>query len=159
MARRGQRIRRWAGTVLCLVLGLFFGVSMFTFHYAEGAAYLSDDPTACINCHVMREQFDGWQKASHHAHATCNDCHVPHDTLAAKYAVKAENGFWHSYYFTFNSFHEPIRMREVSEIVVENNCRRCHDTLTSQMGIAHEAGRGEVSCLHCHASVGHGPTR
>ena len=141
------------------MLGLLVGLGIFTFHFAEGGSYLSDDPTACINCHVMREHFDGWQKASHHAHATCNDCHVPHDSLASKYMVKADNGFWHSYYFTFDNFHEPIQLRESSKQVVEHNCQRCHASETSQMGIAHQAGLDSMSCLHCHASVGHGPTR
>ena len=39
---------------------------------------------------VMREQYNGWQKASHHAVATCNDCHVLHEVVP-KYLVKAEN--------------------------------------------------------------------
>ena len=38
-------------------------------------------------------------RASHHAVATCNDCHTPHN-LVGKYVVKARNGFWHSFYFT-----------------------------------------------------------
>ena len=151
-----RRLSRYAGTLLCLLLGAFLGLSVFTFHYAQGASYLSNDPTACINCHIMREQFDEWQKSSHHHVAVCNDCHVPHDTLLNKYLVKGENGFWHSYGFTFNNFHEPIRARPVSVNVVENNCRRCHAELTSQMGITSHAGVGDVSCVHCHRDVGHG---
>ena len=40
---------------------------------------------ACANCHVMREQFEGWQRSSHRGVAVCNDCHAPHD-LIGKYA-------------------------------------------------------------------------
>ena len=32
-------------------------------YYAQGFSYLSDDPAACANCHIMREHYDGWQKA------------------------------------------------------------------------------------------------
>src|SRR6516165_6995974 len=78
---------------------------VFFVRYAEGFSYLSNDPKACVDCHIMREQYDGWQKASHHAVATCNDCHVPHETVP-KYWVKAEDGFWHSKGFTHQDFPE-----------------------------------------------------
>jgi cytochrome c nitrite reductase small subunit len=67
--------------------------------YARGGSYLTDDPAACANCHVMREQYDGWIAASHRAVAVCNDCHTP-PGLLGKYATKARNGFWHSVAFT-----------------------------------------------------------
>ena len=63
---------------LSLGVGVLIGLAGYTFQYAEGTAYLSNDPKACANCHIMREQYDGWQKGSHHAVATCNDCHTPH---------------------------------------------------------------------------------
>src|SRR5947209_19022165 len=99
--------------VLCVLLGIVLGAGAFTVHYAEGHSYLSDDPKACVNCHIMRDEYDGWQKASHHAVATCNDCHVPHGFFG-KYATKARNGFWHSFYFTFQNFHEPIQISDRS---------------------------------------------
>ena len=54
------------------------GLGGFTFTYAEGLSYFSDDPQACVNCHVMREVFEGWNHSSHKAVAVCNDCHIPH---------------------------------------------------------------------------------
>src|SRR3954466_10058793 len=80
---------------LYILAGVLLGTGTYTVRYAEGFSYLSPDPKACVNCHVMREQYDGWQHASHHAVATCNDCHVP-PAFVPKYLVKAENGFWHS---------------------------------------------------------------
>src|SRR5687768_12330901 len=74
--------------------GGLFGLGCYTFVYAQGASYLSNDPKACVNCHIMRDHYDGWLKASHHAVATCNDCHTPHEIIP-KYFSKAENGFWH----------------------------------------------------------------
>jgi cytochrome c nitrite reductase small subunit len=106
----------------------------------------------------MRDQYDGWQKASHHAVATCNDCHVPHRTLA-KYLVKAENGFWHSKGFTLQDFPEPIRLRPVSLRILNRNCTDCHRDLVNDI-VGHGAGGKErMDCVHCHASVGHGPQR
>lgn len=34
--------------------GTFGGVGAFTFGYGEGAAYLSNNPASCANCHVMQ---------------------------------------------------------------------------------------------------------
>src|SRR5262245_40855059 len=53
--------RRWRflphifGLALCVGLGLFAGIGGYTFYYAEGVTYLSDEPRACVNCHVMRD--------------------------------------------------------------------------------------------------------
>jgi cytochrome c nitrite reductase small subunit len=144
--------------VLSVLVGGALGTGAFTVHYAEGFSYLSNDPKACVNCHVMREQYDGWQKASHHAVATCGDCHVPHEPLA-KYAVKAENGFWHSKGFTLQDFSEPIQLRPVSSRILNASCVHCHRDLVNDI-LEHEDSRGAATgCVHCHASVGHGPQR
>ena len=37
------------------------GIGAYTFVYARGASYLTNDPAACVNCHVMREPYDGWR--------------------------------------------------------------------------------------------------
>jgi cytochrome c nitrite reductase small subunit len=141
---------------LCVLLGLWCGLGGYTFYYAKGASYLSNDPRACVNCHIMREQYDGWQKASHHAVATCNDCHVPH-ALIPKYLVKLENGFWHSKGFTLQDFHEPIRMRASSAKVLQNNCLYCHGEFVSQIAVHSGAEQEGVNCTRCHKGVGHGP--
>lgn len=141
------------GAFLAALIGVFIGAGAFTFRYAEGASYLSNDPRACVNCHIMRDQFDGWQKASHHAHAACNDCHVPHD-LIGKYATKVEHGFRHSKGFTLDDFHEPIRMTPGSRAVVLHNCVRCHDGLVAELNAR---ASEPPDCIRCHASVGHGP--
>lgn len=145
--------------VVAALLGVLGGAGLYTISYAEGLAYLSDDPQACANCHVMREQLDGWQKASHHAAATCNDCHLPHHHPLATLAVKAENGFWHSSRFTLQNFGEPIRVRDVSRDVVLSNCVRCHGDLVAHIGERAGETPGERGCLRCHDAVGHGPTR
>jgi cytochrome c nitrite reductase small subunit len=138
------------------MVGLLVGVGSYTFYYAQGASYLSNDPRACVNCHIMRPQYDGWQKSSHHFVATCNDCHVPHD-LVGKYLTKAENGFWHSYGFTFQNFHEPIQMRERSRVILQHNCLHCHGNFVSAITV--HASAEEVNCIQCHRGVGHDPTR
>ena len=113
---------------------------------------------ACINCHVMNEEYDAWMKGAHHAQS-CNDCHVPVD-LIGKYATKIEHGWRHSKGFTLQDFHEPIRITQSSLDVVQANCVRCHDSLVSGISAAHVAdGETEFGCVHCHGGVGHGPMR
>lgn len=67
-----------AALALCALIGISVGTGGDTVRYAEGFSYLSSAPQACVNGHIMREPCDGWQRASHHAVATCNDCHVSH---------------------------------------------------------------------------------
>jgi hypothetical protein len=38
--------------------------------------------------------------------------------------TKARNGFWHSYYFTTQTFHEPIRIGAAVSAITESTCRR-----------------------------------
>lgn len=73
------------------MLGFVAGAGTYVFVYARGASYLTNDPAACVQCHVMNEPYDGWLTSSHHAVATCNDSHTPHQPLA-KYWTKAVNG-------------------------------------------------------------------
>lgn len=156
-----MRLQTFKLIVLGVGIGLAIGVGLYTFFYAKGYSYLSNDPNACANCHVMKEQFDGWQKASHHTVATCNDCHTPHDSLVGKYYVKASNGFWHSFYFTTGQYPYPIRITPPNHDVVENACRDCHGRITDAIehGVlpasAGASNTKALSCVHCHRHVGH----
>jgi cytochrome c nitrite reductase small subunit len=107
----------------------------------------------------MRDHFDGWLKASHHAVATCNDCHVPHDSFFAKYFSKAENGFWHSKGFTLMDFHEPIHIRPHNRRTLELNCIGCHQDLVREITGHYTSDADTVHCVSCHSQVGHGTTR
>lgn len=143
-------------TLIWVLSGVLIGAGSYTVYYGEGLSYLSNDPKACVNCHIMRDEYDGWQKASHHAAATCVECHLPHE-FVAKYLAKAENGFWHSKGFTLQDFHEPIRIRGKNATVLQENCLRCHQDFVHEIATT---AKGEVmQCTHCHQAVGHGPTR
>lgn len=141
--------------VMGVGLGLAFGVGLFTFWYGKGASYLSNDPASCANCHIMNDQYNGWQKSSHKAVATCNDCHTPPD-MVGKYTTKAWNGFWHSYYFTLGGFHEPIQITERNRQIAEQSCRTCHETMVHSITVSESNAAAEkVSCIACHRNVGH----
>ena len=137
------------------VMGLLIGVGTFTFVYAKGYSYLTNDPSACANCHIMREHYEAWTKASHRAVAVCNDCHTP-PGLIPKYVTKARNGFWHSFYFTTGRYPDPLRITARNYEVTELTCRKCHAEMTASIDAGHVGpdGRG-VSCIRCHSAVGH----
>jgi len=138
-------------------LGLLIGLAGFTFHYAEGGSYLSTDPRACTNCHIMQPQFDSWQKSSHHTAATCVDCHIP-DGLFSKYYAKALNGWNHSKAFTLQNFPEPIRITEPNARILQENCLRCHGDLTHEIVPGSSTQADAMRCTHCHRGAGHGET-
>jgi cytochrome c nitrite reductase small subunit len=77
-----MRLSNFTIVLTALAVGLAIGISGFTFVYAKGASYLTDDPRACANCHVMSEQYTGWLGSSHRAVAVCNDCHTPKGFIA-----------------------------------------------------------------------------
>jgi len=143
-----------AASVLCVLLGTFFGLGIYTFIYAKGFSYLSTAPEACANCHVMKAHYDDWQKSSHHHVAVCVSCHLPREVIP-KYWTKAENGFVHSAAFTLQNFHEPIMLRHVSRRIVNNACLNCHAAVVGQL--AHQAASKKegVDCTSCHSEVGH----
>lgn len=143
--------------VLALLLGIFVGVGVFTFGYARGLSYFSTDPRACANCHIMNEQYDSWQKSSHHTVAKCIDCHLPHD-FVGKYVAKGENGFNHSWAFTFQNFHEPIRIKSRNARILQQNCLTCHEQMVHELVRGSTTDKDAVTCVHCHANVGHGPS-
>lgn len=151
MARRWNSWR-WGLVLVGVALGAAIGLGGYTFVYARGYSYMLDDPAACGNCHVMREQLEGWEKSSHRAVATCNDCHTPHG-LVGKYTTKALNGWNHSLAFTTGRFHEPIRANQRNQQIAREACLKCHAQVVEAMGAA---AHGEaLPCVGCHGSVGH----
>jgi len=162
MSRSSRGQLHLAAVAVSALAGVFLGVGGYTFWYANGASYLFDDPRICVNCHIMRDHYDGWQKSSHHAVAVCNDCHIPHDSFIGKWYVKASNGYHHSKAFTLQNFHEPIRIRPGNAAVLEANCLRCHEALVDQITAHGGLGLDEndlYGCVRCHRSAGHGPTQ
>lgn len=149
-----QNLGFWA-IAAAVMVGVFIGVNGFTFLYAEGFSYLSADPKACVNCHIMRSQYDSWQKASHHTVAVCVDCHLPHG-LIRKYMAKAENGYHHSKGFTLENFPEPIQIKPKNSRILQENCIACHKEMVSGLVEGAMAGKTNIHCVHCHQGVGHG---
>lgn len=141
--------------ILSVLVGVVIGIGGYAFVYAKGYSYLLDDPAACANCHAMTGQYDAWIKSTHRQAATCNDCHTPHNILG-KYAVKASNGFFHSFYFTTGAYPDNISITNFDRKVTEGQCRRCHSSITEAIdaNVVHGEAEG-LLCTRCHYAVGH----
>lgn len=135
--------------------GALLGMGLYVATISRAASYLSDDPEACINCHIMTPMYATWKHSSHANVATCNDCHVPHDSTFRKYFFKAKDGGRHSLLFTLRKERQVITAIEESKEVIQENCLRCHGDLLSEVGapIGHASDR---SCVECHREVPHG---
>lgn len=150
--QKSNRIKPSLLLILTGVICVLVGLGLFTFVQAKGYSYFSDDPSACNNCHVMRDQYDAWQHSSHSRFAACNDCHTPHDSIVGKYLIKGINGFNHSVAFTFETYGEVLQIRDFNADVVLGNCMGCHDTAVSEIAPDHA---NAPNCITCHAGIGH----
>ena len=150
------------------LVGVVLGAAVVLVRIANATSYLSDDPQACINCHVMTDAYATWQRGSHGHVAVCIDCHVPHNSLVAKYAYKAQDGLKHSYVFTMRKEPQVLGLSARAVPVVQANCVHCHRHQVSEI-----RGQGSGSdsltpdprvptperhCWDCHQGI-HGKAR
>jgi cytochrome c nitrite reductase small subunit len=157
--------------VAAALIGAALGVGGYTFVYARGASYLTNDPAACANCHVMSEHYAAWIKGSHRSVAVCNDCHTPKN-IVLKYLTKGQNGFRHSLGFTTGRFPDPLQITRRNYEITEHACRKCHTEITQAIDLstqggepvpvmnvagAHQQPRANeaLTCVRCHRDVGH----
>lgn len=149
---------RPAATVMVAV---FFGLGLYLLRLSNAASYLSDDPQACVNCHIMTPQYITWNHSSHREVAHCNDCHVPHNNVFNKYFFKAKDGLYHASIFTARAEPEVIKALGPSIEVIQNNCIRCHESQVTDarmLGFTadHFEHRTDRTCWECHREVPHG---
>ena len=140
--------------VMCFgSLGALVGMGAYVAVVSNAVSYLSDTPETCINCHVMTPMYASWQHSSHANVASCNDCHVPQDTLIRKYAFKAMDGIRHSTVFTLRAEPHVIRATPTAREVIQQNCIRCHGDRAHPPLTQPRITR---SCVECHREVPHG---
>jgi cytochrome c nitrite reductase small subunit len=148
-----SRLMRFVPLLAAATLGILTAISGYTFVYAKGYSYVTNDPAACANCHIMDNHYRAWMKSSHRAVAVCNDCHTPTGFMP-KYTTKAINGFNHSLAFTTGRFAEPLRITRRNADVTEKACRKCHEDIVSAIE-GPDPERNRLSCIRCHSTVGH----
>jgi len=157
LPQKGSDWRSFAVFGTAVILGLGF----FLMKEAEVVSYLSDNPQACVNCHVMTPVYNSWNHSSHREYASCNECHVPQNNIFNSYYFKAKDGLYHAAVFTARAEPDVIFMRPASVEVVQNNCIRCHVqqvTQTKYDGFIedHQKNRTDRQCWSCHQEVPHG---
>lgn len=148
---------------LLALAGAFVGAGILFLYMLRFHTYLGDDPSACVNCHIMQPYYATWDHSSHKNVTTCNECHVPHENVFRKYAFKGVDGLKHT--AAFLTFSEPQvpAAKDPSAQVIMNNCIRCHQDLTTTMVKAGKTdyrmtqamGEGKP-CWECHRDVPHG---
>ncbi len=141
--------------------GLLVGLGAYSMYMSRAHSYLSDDPSACVNCHIMAPYYQSWNHSSHARWTNCNDCHVPHENVVSKYAFKAKDGLYHAAVFTIKGEPQVIRSREESNNVIMENCIRCHTQLNTDFVktgmITYTEARDGMgkACWDCHTQVPH----
>lgn len=144
-----------------ILIGMLIGLGVLTLYVGNATSYLSDDPRACMNCHVMAPQFATWERSSHARVTVCNDCHVPHNNVFNKFLFKAMDGTRHSFMFTFRLEPQVIHIKDMGTAVVQQNCIRCHSHLTQNVSDRlvtldlRNHGGGKL-CWECHRETPHG---
>lgn len=144
--------------------GVIVGLGCMFLYLLRAHTYLGDDPGACVNCHIMSPYYATWFHSSHSRNATCNDCHVPHENIARKYAFKGMDGLKHTGLFVTHSERQAPKIGDAGAQVVMNNCIRCHEQLNTSMAktgkidyMMTKVGDGKA-CWDCHRQVPHGGT-
>ena len=151
---------KWKLPVI-LILAIFTGLALFAFKISNAPSYLGDKAETCVNCHIMAPQYATWYHSSHREKTTCNECHVPHNNIFAKYYFKAKDGLRHATIFTLRREPQVIFIKEDGKKVVHKNCIRCHkELLTDSKLLARNTVthtyRMERDCMDCHRETPHG---
>jgi cytochrome c nitrite reductase small subunit len=151
---------RWQVPVIILI-GVMVGTGLFIFRASRAWSYLSDNPAACMNCHIMAPQYATWIHSSHRRITDCNQCHVPHDNVFRKYFFKAKDGLRHATIFTLRAEPQVIFIKHAGVVVVQENCIRCHAQLLTDSKLLSRTAtfdhfRTERLCWECHREVPHG---
>ena len=147
---------------LIVCAGIVIGLGALFLYLLRAHTYIADDPSACVNCHIMTPYYASWSHSSHGRDATCNDCHVPHQNLAMKYGFKAMDGMKHVAYFVTHSERQAIMAEDMSAQVIMDNCIRCNTQLnqefvkTGRMGYMKTKRDEGKACWDCHRNVPHG---
>ena len=148
--------------IVVTLLGMLAGLFVLFAYMLRAHTYLGDEPSACMNCHIMAPYYATWFHSSHARDATCNDCHVPHENAVRKWAFKGMDGMHHVAVFLAKGEEQVIHANDRSAEVIMNNCVRCHTQLNTEFISAGRisymmslAGDGKA-CWDCHRDVPHG---
>lgn len=151
--------------VALVACGVFTGCVALFLYLLRAQTYLTNEPSACVNCHVMAPYYTSWSHSSHGRDATCNDCHVPHKNFVGYWFFKATDGAHHVYKLVTHQERDAIIASDGTREVIMGNCVRCHRQLVTE---AVKDGRSDYmmtkvgegkACWDCHRMTPHGQAR
>ena len=132
---------------LLVIAGVVCGLGgLFMYLLRAHTYFVGDNPSACVNCHIMTPYYATWSHSSH----------------AVYYGFKAVDGLKHTAYFVGRMEHQAIKAETLTGQVVMDNCIRCHEQLntefvkTGRMGYMTQQAQGGKVCWDCHRNVPHG---
>jgi cytochrome c nitrite reductase small subunit len=134
---------------LYALAGVVVGMAFVTARVTNATSYLGDAPETCMNCHVMTDAYASWQRGSHGKTAVCTDCHVPHTSLYAKWAMKAIDGTKHTTMFLLRLEPQVLVLSEMATPVVQANCLRCHE----DQFVMISSESTQRKCWDCHSNI------
>jgi len=146
---------------LFLLGGVALGLGLYTMYASRIFSYLGDDPSACVNCHIMSPSYQSWGRSSHANWATCKDCHVPQHSKLAGLLFDAKDGLHHGAVLLTGNEPAAPRPRPAAIEAIQGNCVRCHTQLTTEFVRAGKAEIGDIlhgrdkPCWDCHRHVPH----
>lgn len=167
---KGGNVKENKFLVYSALVAFFIAIGYFVYliNASKAFSYLSSDPKACINCHVMNTQYATWQHSAHARVATCIECHLPNNgSVVDKYLAKAKDGWNHSVAFTLQTYDHAIKISEDGAKRVQENCISCHSSISSTLvqnsDKYHKFDDPSVAtgrkCWECHKGVPHGKVR
>jgi len=132
--------------------GLVIGVVVLA-----GSAYVSgvtDQRPFCGQCHSMKPQAIT-QKLSTHTDLSCNECHLPQDSLISKFTSKASIGLSDISAENFGNVRYPIAASQGMKGIINANCKSCH--AATNLDVA--SMESKRYCTDCHRNVPHQRTQ
>lgn len=146
MVKKIRMINRKMLFLIAIIAGIL--LSLLT---VKTMAY-TDSPGFCRSCHVMESEYTSFENSTH-AELSCNECHLPHDSIVHKLFFKGRAGMTHVYFNTFGTEDIPkvIHATDRTKKVVNDNCKSCHKSTLAN--VSHNA---KDNCTSCHQLVPHG---
>lgn len=126
---RGVKILIWVLVVLVILMAVF----AFVFFGPPGVAEVVAEPEFCARCHVMEPQYQAWQQSQHDFMDTCNECHLPNDGFIEHWFWDGVVGVRDVVKWNLNLVPEHIEARERSKDWIQENCRRCHGEIMTDV--------------------------
>ena len=146
---------------LFLFSGVAAGLGIYNIYASRLLSYFGNDPSSCVNCHIMSAAYKSWERDAHSKWTTCKDCHTPQDSKLAELMFDAKDGINHATVLLMNKQPSAPRPLPAAVEVIQKNCVRCHTRLTTEFASVGKATFDDIqhgnqkACWDCHRHVPH----